>query len=103
MSVGKYRKRPVVIEAMQHVGGDVSRAEISGWIVSHSGNVLSILPTGSLQNGQVYNLGFHARSLISGQQLRRLQGHKDGVFAVVFSADGKSVFSGSNDETIRML
>jgi WD40 repeat protein len=38
----------------------------------------------------------------TGRQLRRLQGHQDGVFAVVFSTDGKSVFSGSNDETIRI-
>ena len=59
-------------------------------------------------NGKMLaSAGFQDQSVrlwdvISGQQLRRLQGHKDGVFAVVFSADGKSVFSGSNDETIRM-
>jgi len=59
-------------------------------------------------NGKMLaSAGFQDKSirlwdLNSGQQLRRLQGHRDGVFAVVFSADGKSVFSGSNDETIRM-
>jgi glucose repression regulatory protein TUP1 len=38
----------------------------------------------------------------TGQQLERLKGHKDSVYSVAFSPDGKSLVSGSLDRTLRV-
>lgn len=38
----------------------------------------------------------------TGQQLERLKGHKDSVYSVAFSPDGKTLVSGSLDRTLRL-
>ncbi|ORZ03612.1 WD40-repeat-containing domain protein [Syncephalastrum racemosum] len=38
----------------------------------------------------------------TGQQLERLEGHKDSVYSVAFLPDGKTLISGSLDKTLRM-
>lgn len=38
----------------------------------------------------------------TGQQLERLKGHKDSVYSVAFSPDGKCLVSGSLDRTLRV-
>jgi WD40 repeat protein len=37
-----------------------------------------------------------------GPPLRTLKGHQGGVWALAFSADGKSLASGSQDQTVRV-
>jgi glucose repression regulatory protein TUP1 len=41
-------------------------------------------------------------NVTTGQQLERLKGHKDSVYSVAFSPDGKSLVSGSLDRTLRV-
>jgi WD40 repeat protein len=38
----------------------------------------------------------------SGQELKTLKGHPEGVFSVTFSPDGKTLASGSADNTIKL-
>ncbi|NES72898.1 MAG: hypothetical protein F6K24_50735, partial [Okeania sp. SIO2D1] len=38
----------------------------------------------------------------TGELLETLKGHSSDVFSVIFSRDGKSLASGSNDKTIKI-
>ncbi|MDE5097706.1 MAG: hypothetical protein O4861_04905, partial [Trichodesmium sp. St16_bin4-tuft] len=39
---------------------------------------------------------------VTGELLETLNGHSSDVFSVVFSQDGRSLASGSNDKTIKI-
>ncbi len=59
------------------------------------------------QLGRDLNLGItgtdmHLMDVESGRELRRLLGHTDTIYDVVFSSDGRRILSGSEDKTVRL-
>src|SRR5262249_32971541 len=54
----------------------------------------------TLRAGSNYDLCLW--DVTTGEQIRRLVGHKDNVYGVVFTSDGKRALSGSADRTVRL-
>jgi len=40
--------------------------------------------------------------LETGKEVRKFEGHGDGIFSIAFSPDGRYVLAGSNDNTARL-
>ena len=79
---------------------DAKRSRILAQI-PHEGRALAFDPAGD-KLAVAAGISIRLWDVATGQELRRFSGHSAAVRALVFSTDGKWLFSGSDDKTIRI-
>jgi WD40 repeat protein len=63
---------------------------------------VALSPDGKILASGSFDKTIKLWNLATGQQIRTLRGHVDGIQSVVFSWDGKTLVTGGDDKTIKI-